>query len=159
MSVERRSGILLHPTSLPSLYGIGDFGPSAYDFVDFLERSGQRLWQMLPLGPTGYGDSPYQTLSAFGGNPLLISPQILIDEGLLDTKDISPYPFNLFRVEYDAVNSYKLGLLKYAYTNFQHHPRHPMCEEFELFCEKEAGWLEDYVLFFLMFFRVQTYQK
>ena len=148
MSGERRSGVLLHPTSLPSPYGIGDFGPSAYDFVDFLERSGQKLWQMLPLGPTGYGDSPYQTLSAFGGNPLLISPQILIDEGLLDDKDITPYPFSLSRVEYDAAESYKLGLLRHAYSNFQSHPRHPMCEEFELFCKKEAGWLEDFVLFF-----------
>ena len=83
MSQERSSGILLHPTSLPGSYGIGDLGPSAYRFVDFLERSGQTYWQMLPLGPTGYGDSPYQTLSAFGGNPILISPELLVEDDLL----------------------------------------------------------------------------
>ena len=147
MAGERRSGILLHPTSLPSPYGIGDFGPSAYAFVDFLEQSGQRLWQMLPLGPTGYGDSPYQTISAFGGNPLLISPQILLNEGLLDSGDLLPYPFSQSHVEYDIVSTYKLGLFKRAYHNFKIHPRHPMSEEFEAFCENEAEWLEDFVLF------------
>ena len=148
MNRERSSGILLHPTSLPSPYGIGDFGPSAYAFIDFLERSGQKLWQMLPLGPTGYGDSPYQTLSAFGGNPLLISPELLIDEGLLDAEDIQPYPFSLSHVEYDNVAAYKLGLLKHVYSDFKRYPRHPISEEFETFCEREAQWLEDFVLFF-----------
>ena len=149
MPAERRSGILLHPTSLPGPYGIGDFGPSAYAFIDFLERSGQKLWQMLPLGPTGYGDSPYQTLSAFGGNPLLISPQILMDEGLLERREAPPCPFNHpSRVEYDYAGTHKLGLLKRAYLNFKSHPKHPMAEEFEEFCERESGWLEDFVLFF-----------
>ena len=148
MQGERRSGILLHPTSLPSPYGIGDFGPSAYAFVDFLEHSGQGLWQMLPLGPTGYGDSPYQTLSAFGGNPLLISPELLISDGLLDPEDITPYPFSLSHVEYERVKPYKMGLLKKAYDTFREHGKHPMVEQFALFCEQEAAWLEDFVLFF-----------
>jgi 4-alpha-glucanotransferase len=103
---------------------------------------------MLPLGPTGYGDSPYQTLSAFGGNPLLISPRQLIDDGLLDMEEITPYPFSTSHVEYSNVSSWKLGLLKRAYQRFKEHPVHPICEEFELFCEEQAPWLEDFVLFF-----------
>jgi 4-alpha-glucanotransferase len=82
----RQSGILLHPTSLPSRWGIGDLGPAAYQFVDTLIATSQRIWQVLPLGPTGYGDSPYQCFSAFAGNPLLISPDDLIDAGLLDPR-------------------------------------------------------------------------
>ena len=147
MGSERRSGILLHPTSLPSAYGIGDFGPSAYDFIDFLADSGQKLWQMLPLGPTGYGDSPYQTLSAFGGNPALISPELLIQEGLLDSSQIKRPDFNLSRVDYNAVIPYKLDLLKQAYQNFKQDPKHPLQKQFEKFCQKEAAWLDDFVLF------------
>ena len=85
---ERYSGVLLHPTSFPSPYGIGDFGKSAYDFIDFLKQSGQKIWQILPLGPTGYGDSPYQSFSAFAGQWLLISPDLLVQEGLLRGDDI-----------------------------------------------------------------------
>ena len=81
---ERYSGVLLHPTCLPSPYGIGDFGKGAYDFINFLAGSGQKLWQILPLGPTGYGDSPYQSFSSFARQPLLISPDILLQQGLLD---------------------------------------------------------------------------
>ncbi len=83
MKFQRASGILLHPTSLPGDFGIGDLGPTAFEFVDFLARSGQTYWQILPLGPTGYGDSPYQCFSAFAGNPLLISPEKLVEDGLL----------------------------------------------------------------------------
>src|SRR5919108_994142 len=83
MSFQRTSGILLHPTSLPGRFGIGVLGASAYEFVDFLEETGQSLWQILPLGPTGYGDSPYSCLSAFAGNPLLISLESLLSDGLL----------------------------------------------------------------------------
>src|SRR3954468_24475176 len=89
MNLPRASGILLHPTSLPGKFGIGDLGREAYAFADFLVASGQRLWQVLPLGPTGYGDSPYQCFSAFAGNTLLISPQLLVDEGLLTADDIA----------------------------------------------------------------------
>src|SRR6516162_1852909 len=87
MPNHRSSGVLLHPTSLPGAWGIGDFGPSAFDFIDFLATAGQSLWQVLPLGPTGYEDSPYQCLSAFAGNPLLISLDRLIADGLLATSE------------------------------------------------------------------------
>ncbi len=150
MGSQRHSGILLHPTSLPSPYGIGDFGSSAYDFIDFLAESGQKLWQMLPLGPTGYGDSPYQTLSAFGGNPMLISPELLVEEGLLDPKEIDQPIFDQERVEFDRVIPYKLDLLKKAYLHFKLQSDHTLLEPFQAFCEKEASWLEDFVLFFAL---------
>ena len=89
---KRMSGILLHPTSLPSPYGIGDLGDGAYHFVDFLEKTGQHLWQTLPLGPTGFGDSPYQSFSAFAGQPLLISPAKLMEEQLLTREDLEDMP-------------------------------------------------------------------
>lgn len=150
MASQRRSGILLHPTSLPSSYGIGDFGPSAYTFIDFLAESGQKLWQMLPLGPTGYADSPYQTLSAFGGNPVLISPELLIKEGLLESEEITAFDFDLLRVDYNRVIPYKLDLLKHAYLNFKLHPKHALAKPFKQFCKKEAAWLDDFVLFFAL---------
>ena len=150
MPRERRSGILLHPTSLPGPFGIGDLGPSAYAFIDFLEHSGQRLWQMLPLGPTGYGDSPYQTLSAYGGNPLLISPELLVEEGLLDPQVITARKDNLSRIDYDDISLFKRDLLKKAYLHFKLLPRHSMTKKFRAFCEREAVWLEDFVLFFAL---------
>jgi 4-alpha-glucanotransferase len=106
--VERASGILLHPTSLPGPYGIGDLGPAAYKFVDFLVAAGQTYWQILPLGPTGYGDSPYQTFSAFAGNPLLISPELLVEDGLFPATalDHAP-PFPARWVDYGPVIDYK----------------------------------------------------
>src|SRR4028119_655870 len=88
----RSSGVLLHPTSLPGRYGVGDLGAEAYRFIDFLAASGQTLWQVLPLGPTGYGDSPYQSFSAFAGNTLLVSPERLVAEGLLDERDLDGAP-------------------------------------------------------------------
>ena len=100
MSFPRSSGILLHPTSLPGPFGIGDLGPVAYEFADFLASAGQSIWQMLPLGPTGYGDSPYQCFSAFAGNTLLISPDRLIEQGLLAKQDIAGGPqFSDERIE------------------------------------------------------------
>ena len=147
MISERQSGILLHPTSLPTPYGIGDFGPSAYDFIDFLAESGQKIWQMLPLGPTGYGDSPYQSLSAFGGNPILISPELLIKEGLLEPKEIRSIDFDLSRIDYNHVIPYKLDLLKRAYFNFELQPKHALTKPFKQFCQREATWLDDFVLF------------
>src|SRR5947208_2491963 len=86
---RRRGGVLLHPTCLPSRYGIGDLGPAAFDFLRFLARARQSLWQVLPLGPTGFGDSPYASPSTFAGNPLLISPEILAEQGLLLASELA----------------------------------------------------------------------
>ena len=121
----RRSGILLHPTSLPGLYGIGDLGPPAYRFADSLNRCGQTLWQVLPLGPTGYGNSPYMCLSAFAGNPLLISIQLLVQEGLLTQKEIEMHPqLPAHRVDYGRVQEIKASLLSTAYARFLSNPGH-----------------------------------
>ncbi len=145
---ERVSGILVHPTSFPSPYGIGDLGPGAYDFIDFLERSGQHLWQILPLGPTGFGDSPYQGFSAFAGQPLLVSPDKLIDLKLLTKDDLGDMPkWDPTRVDYGPAIEYKTSLLKKAWQAFYHTPDKTLLEEFELFCEEEKDWLDDYTLF------------
>ena len=116
----RYSGILVHPTSFPSPYGIGDFGKGAYDFIDFLEASGQHLWQILPLNPiTSYGNSPYQGFSVFAGEPLLLSPQLLKEQGLLAEEDLRVIPdFDPVRVDYEAVRAYKYPLYRKAYQNF-----------------------------------------
>ncbi|WP_072622455.1 4-alpha-glucanotransferase [Spirulina major] len=142
MAFPRASGILLHPTSLPGPYGIGDLGQAAYDFVDFLVRSGQKLWQILPLGPTGYEHSPYtMNFSAFAGNPLMISLDQLAAEGLI-TAAIAPLDdVNPEQVDFDRVIAHKTHYLEQAYGNFSPSP------EFEQFCQAQAGWLEDYVLF------------
>ena len=150
MRTERSSGILLHPTSLPGAYGIGDLGPSAYRFIDFLARSGQTFWQMLPLGPTGYGDSPYQTLSAFAGNPMLISPELLVEDDLLNPNEIKTEEFDPGYVAYERVIPYKLKLLKQVYLHFKLRPNHLLAELFRDFCRKESAWLEDFVLFFAL---------
>src|SRR5215468_4162992 len=120
MSFPRASGILLHPTSLPGRFGIGDLGPAAYAFADFLSSSGQRLWQVLPLGPTGYGDSPYQCFSAFAGNPLLVSPALLINDRLLSDEDVKEVPaFRTSRVDFGRVIDYKKQLLARAFETFK----------------------------------------
>jgi 4-alpha-glucanotransferase len=138
----RASGILLHPTSLPGPFGIGDFGPEAYRFADFLEQAGQRLWQVLPLGPTGYGDSPYQTLSSFAGNPLLISPRKLKDHGYLSDAHLADAPaFPGDRVDFENVIPFKLELLRRAFGNFASTP------EFEQYCERNRAWLDDFARF------------
>ncbi len=137
----------MHPTSLPSRFGIGDLGPEALSFVDFLYESGQRLWQVLPLGPTGYGDSPYMCFSAMAGNPMLISLEILRDKALLDDSDLnalSPYPNY---VEYGRVISEKSPLLKKAWRNFRDHAASDQKMAFEQFCESNAQWLENFALF------------
>ncbi len=142
MKFPRASGILLHPTSLPSRYGIGDFGPEAYRFADFLHETGQRIWQVLPLGPTGYGDSPYQCYSAFAGSSLLISPEKMMEHGLLSRSDIETHEtFTDERVEFGRVTPLKLALLRRAYTRFQ--PDH----EYDQFVRRNAYWLDDYVRF------------
>ncbi|MBD1936769.1 4-alpha-glucanotransferase [Microcoleus sp. FACHB-68] len=141
---HRASGILLHPSSLPGRFGIGDLGPEAYRFVDFLAESGQQLWQVLPLGPTGYGNSPYMSYSALAGNPLLISPELLRDNGLLSDQDLAGVPeMPVERVDYDQAIAVKMELLWKACQNFQRQPQ----DEFEAFCNHHAHWLDDYVMF------------
>ncbi len=150
MKFKRSSGILLHPTSLPSAYGIGDLGPQAYRFVDFLAESGCKLWQVLPLGPTGYGDSPYQCFSAFAGNPYLVSPQQLLDEGLLHSNDlVEGVDFPASRVDYGNFIPWKLNLLERAFIQFQDtlNRNTGLRQEYETFCASNDSWLDDYALF------------
>jgi 4-alpha-glucanotransferase len=143
----RVSGILLHPTSLPGPPGIGDLGPAAYRFADFLARAGQRRWQVLPLGPTGYGDSPYSCTSSFAGNPLLISPEALEADGYLAPGDAGAPDLDPRRVDYAAVHRYKEMLLDRAWDRFERSPPPGAADAFAAFCGKEAAWLEDYALF------------
>ncbi len=148
MAFQRSSGILLHPTSFPSRFGIGDLGDEAYSFVDFLQSCGQSLWQVLPLGPTGFGDSPYQCFSAFAGNPLLISPARLADAGLLSRLDIEQPPrFLPDRIEFGRVIEYKNSLLARAFENFERAVDSELRARFLAFCSEEADWLDDYALF------------
>ncbi len=148
MTSARRSGILLHPTSLPGRYGIGDLGSEAYRFVDFLLDTGQRLWQVLPLGPTGYGDSPYQCFSAFAGNPLLISLEKLVEEGALSPADVEDVPsFPAHEVDYGWVIHWKIPLLRKAAADFRERAEPSARDEFHAFCQEQAPWLEDYALF------------
>lgn len=144
----RSSGILLHPTSFPSRFGIGDFGPEARRFVEFLADSDQQFWQILPLGPTGYGNSPYMCYSALAGNPLLISPDLLREEGLLDEEDCWHLPhFDPDRVEYDRVKETKMPLLWKACENFKARASEKQKDQFYQFCAQKADWLDDYALF------------
>lgn len=148
MAIERNSGILLHPSSFAGPYGIGDLGSEAYRWIDFLHQSGSRYWQILPLGPTGYGDSPYQCFSAFAGNPLLVSPDLLVDEGLLLAKDLRGKPkFPKDRVDYGPVIIWKSKILEKAYQHFAATGSESIKAEFEAFRNSEAAWLEDYALF------------
>jgi 4-alpha-glucanotransferase len=145
MRFERAAGILLHPTSLPGKYGIGDLGPEAYSFVNFLEAAGQTLWQVFPLGPTGYGDSPYQSFSAFAGNPLLISPDKLKDDNLLSDEDLSDIPgHDPHYVDFGEIIGYKYSLLRKAYEKFKIRKSE---KDFEKFCKENSDWLDDYALF------------
>ena len=143
----RASGLLLHFTSLPSPYGIGDVGPAAVKWIDKLSEAGQSWWQALPLGPTGYGDSPYQSLSSFAGNGLLISPDWLIEEELLEESECAPPLFAPAAVDYAAVITFKRRLLERAWVNFQIVHRPALRVAFEQFCHEQAHWLEDYALF------------
>ncbi|WP_300365772.1 4-alpha-glucanotransferase [Hydrogenimonas sp.] len=144
----RRSGVLLHPTSLPGDYGIGTFGKEAYRWIDKLAQSGQRLWQILPLGPTGYGNSPYQSYSAFAGNPLLIDLNLLQEDGwLIENISGKRSDFNETSVDYEWVSAYKLPLLKNAFLHFRQNADNMEKEIFEKFCEEESVWLEDFALF------------
>ncbi|MEJ7618518.1 MAG: 4-alpha-glucanotransferase [Pyrinomonadaceae bacterium] len=149
MSFPRASGILLHPTSLPGRFGIGDLGRAAYAFVDFLIESRQSLWQVLPLGPTGYGDSPYQCFSAFAGNTLLISPERLVADELLDAHDISQVPsFPADKVDFGAVITYKNDLLRRAFERFKRAiNKSSHSAALASFARREAYWLDDYALY------------
>src|SRR5271166_3064438 len=146
----RASGLLMHATSLPSPYGIGDLGSSAYSWVNRLHDAGQTWWQSLPLGPTGYGNSPYQSLSSFAGNDLLISPAALIADGLLQPGDADSH-FDPNAVDYDAVIPFKHRLLEKAWINFkaaaQTDKQNNLRSSYDDFCARQATWLEDYALF------------
>ncbi|MEH2416770.1 4-alpha-glucanotransferase [Nostoc sp.] len=148
MPFPRSSGILLHPTSFPSRFGIGDLGLEAYRFIDFLKESHQQYWQVLPLGPTGYGNSPYMCYSAMAGNPLLINPEKLLDEGLLAEEDFANLPgFPVEKVDFQQVVPIKIGLLKKACENFRTNATPIQHKEFEGFCDSKAYWLDNYALF------------
>jgi 4-alpha-glucanotransferase len=147
MKFERSGGILLHPTSLPGPYGIGDLGPQAFHFVDWLESTGCNLWQILPLGPTGYGDSPYQCFSAFAGNPYLISFDFLIKDGLLTKDDLKDKPdFPASRVDYGWIIPWKIELLQKAFSRFSS-ASDELLKEFDFFCASNTSWLDDFALF------------
>src|SRR5215831_14014645 len=147
MSFARAAGILLHPTSLPSRGGIGDFGPAAYRFVDFLASARQGIWQVLPLGPLGYGNSPYSSTSAFAGNPLLISLERLAEHGWLDPQCLKDLPDPVGPVKYDAVFARKMPLLAEASRNFAKTATGTARSRFVRFCRKNSWWLDDFVLF------------
>jgi 4-alpha-glucanotransferase len=144
---DRASGLLLHVTSLPSAYGIGDTGPAARAWVDRLRAAGQRWWQMLPLYPTGSDHSPYEPLSSFAGNELLISPEDLIEDGLLRAADCDGRPRSATAVDYDAVIPFKQRLLEAAWTRFRAGARADLREAYDRFQSHHAPWLEDYALF------------
>jgi len=144
----RTSGVLLHCTSLPGRFGIGDFGPYAYEFADFLFAAGQRLWQVLPLNPTGYGESPYQCFSAFAGNPLLLSLERLRDRGLLQQSDLDQAPhFPEDSVDFEKVVQFKQPLLTRAARAFFADSSRADRSSFDRFCECASPWLEDFALF------------
>jgi 4-alpha-glucanotransferase len=148
MGLPRASGILLHPTSLPGRFGIGDLGKEAYQFADFLAGTEQHLWQVLPLGPTGYGNSPYQCLSGFAGSPLLISLEGLIEEKFLEPADLQSIPsFPEDRVDYDSVIKFKMPLLRKSFEGFHSTVDRGERRRFRVFCQQNASWLETYSLF------------
>lgn len=138
----RASGILLHPTSLPGRFGIGDLGPEAFRFADWLAEGGQKIWQVLPLGPVGYGESPYQLFSAFAGNPMLISPEKLVERGWLREADLPAAPaFPADHVDFELVVPFKTRLLRRAFENFS------PAAEFDAFCSENCAWLDDFARF------------
>jgi 4-alpha-glucanotransferase len=141
----RCSGILLHLTSLPSKFGVGDFGPSAFKFADSLRQAGQSLWQILPINPTSFGNSPYSCTSAFAISPIFVSPDILVRDGLLEEGDLESLPeFSAERVQYSSVLDFKLKLLSKSYGRFKSSIE---AREFNEFCNNNSYWLSDYCLF------------
>jgi len=147
-SFPRASGVLMHPTSLAGEFGIGDLGDQAYRFVDFLISAKQTYWQILPLGPTGYGDSPYQCFSAFAGNTLLISPEKLVEDDLISAEDLADKPdFPAHKVDFGPVNNWKTQLLQKAHQGFHHVTSVDLRGKFETFCQENESWLDDYALY------------
>ncbi len=144
MALERSSGLLLHISSLPSYGGIGDFGPAAYAFADFLAAAKQRLWQVLPLSPTGYGNSPYAALSAFAGNPSLISLEKLVEAGWISGERIAGLPGHAGNVHFEEVEQKKRPLLVEAARHFLAQHDDQQWVRFQRFCEENAFWLNDY---------------
>src|SRR5262249_44602471 len=149
MLLERSAGILLHPTSLPSRGGIGDLGPEAYAFADFLARARQGLWQVLPLSPPGLNNSPYSATSTFAGNPLLVSLERLAEHGWLDPGQASLPPATGDRINFDEVQARKLPLLRRAAQNFLEENDNGR-SRFERFKQECGWWLDDFVLFEVM---------
>jgi len=148
MTIKRSSGILTHISSLPGKFGIGDAGKVAYKWVDFLDHSGIKYWQILPLNPTGYGDSPYQGLSAFAGNPLFIDLENLVDLGLITLSQISDHPhFPLQKVNFTQVNRWKTKILRIAFDEFIQGKNARILSGFEDYYSENAQWLEDFALF------------
>jgi 4-alpha-glucanotransferase len=143
----RAAGVLLHITSLPSAYGIGDLGPAAVAWIDRLHETGQTWWQALPLGPTGYGDSPYQSLSSFAGNPLLTSPDWLIEDELVKRGEVAAGAFPAAAVDFEAVKRFKQALLDRAWKSFSAGARSDLRPAFERFGHEQAHWLDDYAMF------------
>lgn len=143
---QRRSGVLLHPLSLPGPAGCGDLGPAAERFLDFLAEAGQTLWQMLPLGPTGYADSPYQCLSAMAGNPLMISLELLVEDGLLGANELRARPTGP-GIAYRQARELKSMALRRAFATLEASPLHPLRAGFEDFYTREGWWLHDFALF------------
>ncbi len=144
---RRKSGILLHPTSFPGPYGIGDLGDNAYRFIDFLTATDQKLWQVLPIGPTGYGDSPYQAFSSFAGQPLMISPDKLVEMGLLRHEDIEYREWNPEMIDYGPVIEYKTSIYRKAFEYFDNTEDKSLKDDYRNFCTRQREWLSDYALF------------
>ena len=145
---KRSAGILLHPTSLPGSYGIGDLGPEARSWVDFMAETGTGLWQVLPLGPTGFGDSPYQSFSTFAGNPNLISPELLLEQGIIHQNDLVGAPqFPSDYVDFGTAIWWKYDLLNRAFAQFDQKPPKGLLDEFNGYILKYQSWLLDYGLF------------
>lgn len=145
MELSRGCGVLLHPTSLPGRYGQGELGREAYRFIDFLQKSGQGLWQVLPLNPTGYGNSPYQPFSAFAGNPMLISTDRLVEEGLLTRDELQFIPnFSRYKIQFGEVKRFKDKLLRKAFSRFRGLPKNLV---YDTFVQENEIWLDNYALF------------
>src|SRR5450755_293136 len=138
---KRSAGVLLHPTSLPGLYGAGDLGDELIAFLDWAASAGMHLWQVLPLNPPGYGNSPYNCVSSISGNPLLISPQRLLQEHLILPEDVADVPsFALDHADFDRVVTWKTAVLRKAWKRFE---GNGLRAEFERFCTDEKEWLDD----------------
>lgn len=144
---NREAGILVHPTSFETKFGIGDFGKCTIEFLDFMHKSNQKLWQILPLGPTSFGDSPYQSFSTFAGNTLLISPEILVEEGLLDLEDIYNNALPTDYVDYGNTIKFKEFLFDKAYKKFNETKTKKQNDAFNEFCALNSDWLDDFALF------------